>query len=248
MEVGQGEGWKAAGDAAEFAADGFDRQVEDDADAGANEKSNDGGRDSPVEARQDEDDGQCAEAEAESGGVKGSEVGDEQADSGEEFAWNRTGAKAEEVLDLGGSDEDGDAVGKADDDHPGNEPDGSAEAGESHEEEDHSGHHGDHGEAAHAETGDDSGDDDDECAGGAADLGARAAEGGDEEPGNDGGVEAGLGSDSGGDAEGHGEGQGNKSDGEAGEQVVHEHLGGIGSEGQDGLGQIRIAYGHGSWC
>ena len=40
------------------------------------------------------------------------------------------GAEAEEVLDLGGSDEDGDAVGEADDDHAGDEPDGGAEAGE----------------------------------------------------------------------------------------------------------------------
>ena len=115
----------------------------------------------------------------------------------------------------------------------------------SHEEQNDAGHDGDHGEAAHAEAGDDAGDDDDECAGGSTDLGARATEGGDEESGDDGGVEAGLRRDAGGDAEGHGKRKCDQADRDAGEQVVEEHLGGIGTEGQNRLGQIRIADGHG---
>ena len=86
------------------------------------------------------------------------------------------------------------------------------------------GHERDHGQAAHAEAGDDAGDDDDEGAGGSADLGAGAAEGGDEESGDDGGVKAGLRRNAGGDAEGHGEGESDEADGDAGEQVVEEHL------------------------
>ena len=87
---------------------------------------------------------------------------------------------------------------------------------------DDAGHERDQGQAAHAEAGDDAGDDDDECAGGAADLGARSAEGGDEEAGDDGGVETSLRGDSGGDGEGHGERQGDQADGDAGDEVVGE--------------------------
>ncbi len=58
-----------------------------------------------------------------------------------------------------------------------------------------------------SETGDDAGDDDDECAGGSADLSARAAKCGDEKAGHDSGVESGLRRNPRGDAEGHGERQ-----------------------------------------
>ena len=66
-------------------------------------------------------------------------------DAGQELAGDGGGAEAEEVLDLGGGDEDGDAVGEADDDRAGDEADRGAEAGEAHEEENHAGHEGDHG-------------------------------------------------------------------------------------------------------
>ena len=73
------------------------------------------------------------EADGERGGVDAGEVGDEQAHAGQELAGNGAGAEAEEVLDLRGGDEDGDAVGEADDDRAGDELDRRAEAGEAHD-------------------------------------------------------------------------------------------------------------------
>ncbi len=138
----------------------------------------------------------------------------------------------------------GDAVGESDDDGPRDEANGGAEAGKSHGQQDDSGHQRDHGEAGQAEAGDDAGDDDDECAGGSADLGARAAQGGDEKTGDDGGVESGLRRDSRGDAKGHGERQRDQADGDAGKKVVQEHLPAVLAQRQDQLGQVGIAEGH----
>ena len=109
---------------------------------------------------------------------------------------------------------------------------------------DDAGHERDHGKAAHAEAGDDAGDDDDERAGGSADLGARAAQGGDEKSGDDGGVKAGLRRDARGDAEGHGKRQSDQAHGDAGKQVVQEHLLAVLAQSQNRLGQIRITDGH----
>ena len=96
----------------------------------------------------------------------------------------------------------------------------------------------------HAEARDDAGDDDDECAGGSADLGARAAQGGDEKAGDDGGVKSGLRRDPGGDAEGHGKRQSDQPHGDPGEQVVQEHLLAVLAQRHDQFGQVWIADGH----
>ena len=151
-------------------------------------------------------------------------MANEQLHARQKFAGNGADAEAEEVLDLRGGNQDGDAVGESDDHQARDEADRGAEAGESHGKQDDAGHQRDHGQAAHAEAGHNAGDDDDESAGGSADLGARAAQSGDEEAGDDGGVEAGLRRDAGGDAEGHGQRQRDQPDGDAGEQVVQEHL------------------------
>jgi hypothetical protein len=50
------------------------------------------------------------------------------------------GVEAEEVFDLGGGDEEGDAVGEADDDGAGDVLDGGAEAGKSHDKKENAGH------------------------------------------------------------------------------------------------------------
>ena len=55
--------------------------------------------------------------------------------------------QAEEIFDLRGGDQQGDAVGESDDDGAGDETHGGAEAGEAEEEQNHAGHHGDHEES-----------------------------------------------------------------------------------------------------
>ena len=63
------------------------------------------------------------------------------------------------------------------------------------------------------------GADADERAGGTGDLYARAAEEGDEDAADDGGVEALLGADAGGDGQAHGERQSDDADEQAGREV-----------------------------
>ena len=163
---------------------------------------------------------------------------------GEEFAGNGADAKAEEVLDLRGGDQDGDAVGESDDDRAGDESHRCTEAGEGHGDEDDAGHERDHSRPLMPKRRDDAGDDDDERSGRPADLRSRAAQRGDEKTGDDGGVEAGLRSDSGGDAEGHGERQGHQADGDAGQKIVQKHLCGVLAQRHDQLGQVRITERH----
>ncbi len=93
--------------------------------------------------------------------------------------------EAEQILDLGGEDRNGDAGGEADDDRVGDVFDEGAEAEETKADEDEAGHDGRHQEAVIALAVDDVEDDDDEGRGRAADLEAAAAESGDDEAGDD---------------------------------------------------------------
>ena len=137
---------------------------------------------------------------------------------------NCAGAQSEEILDLRGGDQHRDAVGESDDDRARNEAHRRAEAGESHRDEQDARHQRDQREAAHSEARHNAGDDDDKCAGGPADLGARAAQRGNQEAGNHRGVEAGLRGYARGDAERHGQRQGHQPDSDAGEQIVQKRL------------------------
>jgi hypothetical protein len=58
----------------------------------------------------------------------------------QKLAGHGPGAQSEEIFDLGGGDEDCDAVGEPDDDRTGNEAHGCAEAGEAHDDQHDSGH------------------------------------------------------------------------------------------------------------
>ena len=98
------------------------------------------------------------------------------------------------------------------------------------------GHEGADEQAVEAVAGEDAEDDDDEGAGGATDLVARAAEGGDGEAGDDRGVETGLRRGSGGDGEGHGERQGDEADGDAGDEVGGEFSGAVIAQARTDLG------------
>ena len=104
----------------------------------------------------------------------------------------------------------------------GNIFDGCPEAREAHDEEQDASHEADEREAGDAELCHNAGDDDNEGTGRAADLGARAAERGDEESGDDSGVEAGLRRDAGGDGEGHGQRQRDQTHRYTGNEVVRK--------------------------
>jgi hypothetical protein len=63
-------------------------------------------------------------------------VGDEQPHAREKLAGYGADAETEEILYLGGGDEDGNAVGESDQDSARNKSHGRAESGEGHADED----------------------------------------------------------------------------------------------------------------
>ena len=65
---------------------------------------------------------------------------EQQFDAREEFAGDRWSGEAEKVFDLGGCDQERDAVGESYGNGTGDELDGGAEAGEAHDEEQNAGH------------------------------------------------------------------------------------------------------------
>ena len=109
-----------------------------------------------------------------------------------EDAWNFGELQAEEILYLSAGDQDGDAVGKADDHRAGDELDCGAHAGDAHDHQQNTGHHRTHEEAIDTVKCDDAGDDHNEGAGGSANLRLGAAQQGDQETGDDGAVDTGL--------------------------------------------------------
>ena len=97
---------------------------------------------------------------------------DEQFHAREELARWVADAQTEEVLDLGGGNQQGDAVGEAQDDRPRDELDRLAEAGDRQEQQDDARHHRHHQQAGQAVRGDDARDDHDERPRRSADLNA----------------------------------------------------------------------------
>ena len=65
---------------------------------------------------------------------------EKQFDAREEFAGDRWRGEAEEVLDLSGGDQEGNAVGESYGDGTWDELDSGAKAGEAHDEEKNAGH------------------------------------------------------------------------------------------------------------
>jgi hypothetical protein len=82
-------------------------------------------------------------------------------------------------------------------------------------------------------SGDDAGDDDDEGAGGAADLGGRSAERGDQKAGDDGAVDSGLRREAGGDGKGHGQRKSDQAYGDSGDQIVQEFIQAVIAQAED---------------
>ena len=169
-EVGQGEVGKALRDAAEFAADGFDGEVEEGDCGGREQQRDDGAGKAFGDARPEENDRERGCGDGYGLESDGAGVVKQEFDAREEFAGDGRSGEAEEILDLRGCDQERDAVGESDGDGAGDVLDGGAEAGEAHDEEQNAGHDSYEGESGYAKFDDDAGDDDDEGAGGAADL------------------------------------------------------------------------------
>src|SRR5205814_7628806 len=109
-----GEGRQAGGNSAELASDGLDVKMEDgDGQSGKHNRDN-GRGDTLVEARQQHENGEAAQTQCNGTPVERSKVRYEHAGAGQKFAGHGSGAQTEKVLDLGGRNQDGDAVGEAD--------------------------------------------------------------------------------------------------------------------------------------
>ena len=158
----------------------------------------------------------------------------------EKIAGYMVHAQTEEVTDLRAGDEDGDAVGEANDDGPREIFHRGAHARCAEKNEQNAGHHGAGEEAVDAVLGDNAGNHHDERAGGAADLRFGAAETGNDEARDDGAVDSGLRGYAGGDGEGHGERQGNQADGYAGNDVGKKFVAVIVAQQDYGFGQPGI--------
>ena len=191
MKVGNGEGRQAARNAAESGADGFNGQMKS-ADRGAEEDGDDGSGNAFGDARQKIRMASVPSPRARADRLSVPEWATSSFMRGRNSLGTAACAQAEEVLDLRGGDEDGDSVGEADDHHARDEANHCAEAGKAHESRMMPAMSVTMARPLMPKRSNDAGNDDDECAGGSANLGARAAERGDDESGDDGGVEAGL--------------------------------------------------------
>ena len=167
---------KPGGDSAETRADGFHRQLEQDDGCGAEQESDDCAGDAIGEGAAEN------HHQHRACGQRGRGVGKRVEAAGQSFhalpedAGNFGELQAEEILYLRAGDQDGDAVGEADDDGARNELDRRAHAGDAHDHQQNAGHHGAHEEAIDAVKRDDAGDDHDEGAGGSANLRFGAAQ------------------------------------------------------------------------
>ena len=221
---------KAAGDAAELGADRLDRQLKSRDRDRAEDQRHDRAGHARQPPRHEQDERQRADAQRQRRRMERVHRLDEQFHAREKLARWVTDAQAEEVFDLGGGDQQGDAVGEAEDDGPRDELDRLAEAGDRQEQQDDARHHRDHQQAGQAVRGDDAGDDHHERARRSADLDARAAEEGHHESADDGRVDARLRGDARCDPERHRQRQRDDAHRQAGDHIGDECSAVIGGE------------------
>jgi hypothetical protein len=170
-------------------------------------------------------------------------IGGQRLDSGKEFRRQVVDLQPEEILDLGEENDDGDAVGEADDDGDRNEADQLPHAGDAHGQQKDAGEHGGAQQVAEAVHGDDAVDDGDEGAGRATDLHARAAKCGGDEAGDDGCPDSRGRRAAAGDGEGHGQGQGEYTDRNPGGKVLAELRTVVGGQAVQQLGAEGDSHG-----
>ena len=140
----------------------------------------------------------------------------------EKVGRKRPDEQAEQILDLTGKDDEGDAAGESGHHREGNELDRAAQPGQSETDEDDAAHQrGDH-EPVEAVALHDAVDDHDEGARGPADLHPRSAQRGDQEARDDRGVEPTLRRDTAGDRERDGQRQRDDPDDDPRADVGHE--------------------------
>ena len=157
----------------------------------------------------------------------------------EELAGHVLDRQAEEVLDLRGGDEHGDAVGEADDDRPRDELHRRAEPGEPEHDQHHAGHHRAHEQAVDAVLGDDPGDDDDERAGRPRHCRREPPSAETRKPAIDGAVDPGLGREARRDGERHRQRQRDQADGDAGHEVREEGSRAVAAQREEERGNER---------
>jgi hypothetical protein len=153
-----------------------------------------------------------------------------------EIARESFNVQAEKIADLRAGDENGDAVGKANDDRARKIFDGGAHAGDAEKDQEDASHHGAEEQALYAMFCDDAGDDDNEGTGGATDLRFGPAKRGNYESSDDSAVETVLWRNAGGDREGHGERESYEADGDAGGEVREKFLAVVVAEKDYGFG------------
>ncbi len=240
VKLGQCERGQTAGDAAEAGADGFDRKMQQ-CDGGGRAESDDNGAGDTLGIFQAENhDGQGSERHGGSlpgNGVRG--LG-ERLHAVEEIARDVVHAQAEQVPDLSAGDQDGNAVGEADDHRAWKILHRGAHAGDAEKDEQNAGHHGAHEEAVDAVFGDNAGNDYDECAGRPADLRFGAAESGHDESSDDGAIDSGLWGHAGGDGKGHGQRQRDQADGYSRNEVGQKFVAIVIAQQDYGFGQPGV--------
>ena len=197
-------------------------------------------RNAPGEARQHHRIASVPSPSAQRRRIQAGKMCGKQLDPRQKLAGHSAGAQAEEIFDLRGSNQNCDAVGKPDDDHPRNEANGRAQAGQPHRQQNESGHQRDHRQAAHAEARHNARDDHHKCSGRPADLGARSAQRRDQEPGDHRGIQAGLRRNSRSDAKGHGKRQRHQANSDARQKIMQKYLRSVRTERQNRFGKVRI--------
>ena len=148
----------------------------------------------------------------------------------EELGRDRRDLEAEQILDLLREDDERDAAGESGGHRERNELDHPAKPRQSDHDENDPGHQRRDHEAVDAVLGDDPGDEHHERARGPADLNPRAAEGRNEEAGNNPGIETALRRDPARDGKGDAEWQGHHAHNDAGQGVGRKLLSGVAFE------------------
>src|SRR5262249_6421079 len=146
-------------------------------------------------------------------------------------------------FDLGGSDQERDAVGESNDDGARDKAHRGAESGEAQKQKDHAGHDGYDQEAGESVPCNDAGHNDHESAGGAADLNFRSAQSGNQEAPENRGIDAGLGRDTGGNAKRHRQRQSYKADRDTRDHVTDQIAALVAAEAREQLRLPTIPYG-----
>jgi hypothetical protein len=231
---------EAAGNSAKTRADGFHRQLQKERGNGRPQHGDDRSRNPIGEgAAQQHRRHRGCRKQRRSPRERGSGV-EKRFHPQPEFAGNFGQLQAEEIFDLRAGYQHRDAVGKTDHDRPRNKFHRRTHAGRTQDNEDGSRHDGTHVQAVNTVRGNNPGNHDDEGAGGPANLSLGSAEGGDQEAGYHGAVNAGLRSEARCNRKCHCQRQGNQPDRNSGDEVFKEFVQTVIAQTDYGLRQPTV--------